>query len=111
MEALLELIMELVLEGSSYIMEADQRKKYPFWLKLICTLVLFVFALLLVFIACGIFVLGIQFLKNGEWFTGGIMFLLDIGIFIYGISFVRKGLHSYQKHRQDEFDMDEESFE
>lgn len=116
MEVLLEFLMEFILEGSSYIiMEAKQRKKYPFWLRLICTLVLFAFALLMMFIAVGIFALGIKFLKEQQYFVGGMMFFVDIVIFVYGITFVCKGYHTYQKHHtkiaEDELDGVEETVE
>lgn len=100
MDDLIEFILEILLEGSVHVLEEKQRK--PLWLRVICIILIVLFACLFLFIAVGLFGLSISLWKDHETAMSIVMVCLDLAVWIYCIHFIREIYHSIQKMKMEE---------
>lgn len=104
MELILELLLEIVLEGSSAVLEEENRKKYPIVLKVLCTMALVAFALLFLCIAIGMSMVAIKMIQEKEIGMSILFLLVALLMIVYTINFIKKIRDTYRKNKQKDED-------
>lgn len=105
MDELLELLLEIVLEGSSKIIEDDKRQ-HGKGLKAISASVLCLYALIILAVALMLILLAIKMAQEKQMFTSILMILIDLMIWVYLYKFIKR-FQAIKQHRklqeEDEF--------